>query len=121
MFFLCKITSDDGSKSVGKSHPRNEHEVEEVVDERGGSQFGRAMVSDHDVVGKAYNNNAQLSQHDRDTQAYRFFVMFLVNRESHHSKTSTDLITTFSVGRSCLFVFTCWIASTTSKPSTTSP
>ena len=121
IFFLRKIPSDDGSQSIGKSHPRDEHEVEEVVDKRGGSQLGRTVMPDHDVVGKAYNNNAQLSQHDRDTQAYRFFVMFLVNRKLHHSKTSTDLITTFSVGRSCLFVFTCWIASTMSRPSTTSP
>ena len=75
ILFLGKQPTDNGSQSVRKAHSEDESQVEEVIHERSSRQFLRTVVAHHDIVGKAYNNNAQLSQHNWDTQAYSLFIM----------------------------------------------
>ena len=77
-------SADNRSETVRETHPEDKSQIEEIIDERGGSQFVGAVMSHHDVVGKPDNNNAQLSQHDRDTQSDCFFIMLFVSRELYH-------------------------------------
>ncbi len=67
--------ADERRDAVGESHDEEYHRVEEIVDEGGGGQFGRGMLSDHDIVGKPDGNHPELSHEYGDAQDDDFPVI----------------------------------------------
>ena len=71
---LAEKGSGEGSEAVGETDAAEDGHVEKIVDERGRCQGGGGVVADHDVVGKADDNHAELSHEDGQPEPDKFAV-----------------------------------------------
>lgn len=72
---MAEELADDRCQAIGKAGAADDDEVEQVVHEAGGAEFFRAVVPDHDGIGKAEDDHADLPDDDRDAQRDQFAVM----------------------------------------------
>ena len=68
MVVLSEKASHDGRQSVAESRAENDGQVEHVVHETGCGQFLRAVVPDHQGIGKPQYDDPNLSDDDGDAQ-----------------------------------------------------
>ena len=67
-FMLTEQAAYYGSQSIGKACTEDNGKVEHVVHEAGSRKFRRAVVSDHQRIGKSQYDDSYLSDDDREPQ-----------------------------------------------------